>query len=217
MSDPESTDWASISELARRLGIRKSAISKRVTRLEQEGLVHPRPGPLNSKEVNVAEYFRAVEETKDAVREANGRAAAPVHEANRRRRGAEPADLADMAGAPGDPILAREQAKRAAADAELKRMDLEERRARIVSAEQCERFVDTCSANAQTVLWRLPGLVEDIVAIGNKDGIPAARAFVKSHVREAITEIGALMRMVAASRGAPEPGGAPGVEAHAPL
>lgn len=206
----ESTDvGASISELARIRGVRKSAISKRVARLERQGLVHPRRGPLNSKEVNVAEFLLAVEKTTDAIREANGRAAKPSHrvaaDANGERSAASsPVAPVDMGPAPSDPPTpAREQAKRAAADAELKRMDLEERRERIVSADQCERFVDACSANAQTVLWRLPGLVEEIIAIGTKDGVPAAKTFVKSHVRAAIAEVGALVRMVADRGGAP--------------
>jgi DNA-binding IscR family transcriptional regulator len=208
LADESSGDgWLSVSALARLRGVQKSAISKRVARLEKEGLVHPRLGPLNSKEVNVAEFVSAVERTTDAIREANGRAASPVHrmaaDANGRRATANPVSQADIVDTPGDPILAREQAKRAQADAELKRMDLEERRGRIVSADQCKRFVDACSANAQIVLWRLPGLVEEIIAIGTKDGVPAARTFVKSHVRAAINEVGALMRMVAERDGEP--------------
>ena len=201
-------EWLSVSALARLRGVQKSAICKRVNSPRAGGLVHPRPGPLNSKQVNVAEFDRAVERTVDAICEANGRAAAPVHrlaaEANGRGRALNSVAQTDMVDAPGDPILAREQAKRAAADAELKKMDLEERRERIISADQAERFVDACSSNAQTVLWRLPGLVEEIIAIGTKDGVPAARSFVKSHIREAIAEVGALMRVVA-ERGAATP------------
>ncbi len=118
-----------------------------------------------------------------------------------------------MDGETNSPILAREQAKRAQADAEMKRMDLEERRERILCAEQVERFVDTCSARAQTVLWRLPGLVEEITAISAKEGVPAARTFVKGHVRAAIAEVGALMRMVADPRVTIGEGGARPLEA----
>jgi DNA-binding MarR family transcriptional regulator len=174
-SEPQArpSGWASITALAELKGRNKAAISRRVARLEEDGLLRTRRGPKGEKLVNVEAYERLVESHGDAVQEMNGL----------------------RASADGDPILAREQAKRAAADAEMKRMDLEERRGRIISAEQAERFVDACAANAQTVLWRLPGLVEEIIAIGTKDGVPAARTFVKGHVRAAIAEIGALMRM----------------------
>ena len=62
------------------------------------------------------------------------------------------------------------------------------------------------------MLWRLPGLVEEIVAIGAKDGISAARTFVKGHVRDAIAEVGALTRMVADPTVKPGESGAPPVE-----
>jgi DNA-binding MarR family transcriptional regulator len=215
LTDEASEAWLSVSALARLKGVQKSAISNRVKRLEQDGLVHTRHGPLNSKEINLGEFLRAIERTTDAVREANGRAAAPVHRAANggRSSAASPGASADLGDAPSDPILAHVQARRVAAEAELKRMDLEERRGRIVSAEQAEQFVDTCSANAQTVLWRLPGLVEEIIAIGTKDGVPAARAFVKGHVRAAIAEVGALMRMVADPLVKPGEGRPPPVEA----
>lgn len=167
--------WASITALAELKGRNKAAVSRRVARLEEAGLLRARRGPKGEKLVEIAAYDRLVELHGDGVQTMNGM----------------------RASADTDLVLSQEQAKRAAADAEMKRMDLEERRGRIISADHAERFVDTCSANAQTVLWRLPGLVEEIIAIGTKDGVPAARTFVKGHVRKAITEIGALMRMVA--------------------
>jgi hypothetical protein len=176
-SEPQANlpGWASITSLAEIKNRNKAAISRRVARLEGEGLLHTRRGPKGEKLVNIEAYDRLVETHGDAVQAMNGA----------------------RASADTDLVLSHEHAKRAAADAEMKRMDLEERRGRIISADHAERFVDTCSANAQAVLWRLPGLVEEIVAVATKDGIPAARTFVKDHVRAAITEIGALMRVVA--------------------
>jgi DNA-binding MarR family transcriptional regulator len=159
--------WASITALAELKGRNKAAISRSVARLEAAGLLRARRGPKGEKLVNIEVFDRLRESHGDAVQEMNGL----------------------RASADADPILAREQAKRAAADAEMKRMDLEERRGRIISADHAERFVDTCSANAPTVLWRLPGLVDEIVAIATKDGVPAARTFVKGHIRAAITEV----------------------------
>jgi DNA-binding MarR family transcriptional regulator len=182
-SEPQAgpTGWASITALAELKGWNKAAISRRVARFEEAGLLRARRGPKGEKLVNIEAFDRLIESQGDAVQEMNGM----------------------RASADTDPILSREQAKRAAADAEMKRMDLEERRGRIISADHAERFVDTCSANAQTVLWRLPGLVEEIVSIATKDGVPAARAFVKEHIRAAIAEVGAMVRMVADPQGEP--------------
>jgi hypothetical protein len=183
--------WASITAVADLKGRNKAGVSRRVAGFEAAGLLRARRGPKGEKLVNVEAYDRLHMSHGDAVQEMNG----------------------TRASADTDLVLAHEQAKRAAADAEMKRMDLEERRGRIISADRAERFVDTCSAKAQTVLWRLPGLVEDIIAIGTKDGVPAARTFVKGHVREAIAEIGALVRMIADPRHKPGDGDASPVEA----
>ena len=66
-------------------------------------------------------------------------------------------------------------------------MDL---RGKVAGGSADKRFVDACSANAQIVLWRLPGLVEEIIAIGTNDGVPAARTLVKSHVAPRSTRSG---------------------------
>jgi hypothetical protein len=184
-SEPQESQpgWGSITAIAKLKGRDKSAISRRVNRFEKAGLLRTRRGPNGEKLVDIKAFDGLIEAHGDGVQEMNGL----------------------RASADADPILSREQAKRAAADAELKRMDLEERRGRIISADHAERFVDRCSANAQTVLWRLPGLVEEIIAIGTKDGVPAARTFVKGHVRAAIAEVGALMRMVKPGEGGAKP------------
>ena len=120
--DGELLGWVTISELARMRGVDKAAISRRVARFESLGLVHPRAGVGRTKLVNIAEFDRAAGETTDAVREANGRGAARAPDATG-----------------GDPILAREQARRAAVDADLKELDLAERVGELVAVEPYQR------------------------------------------------------------------------------
>jgi predicted transcriptional regulator len=65
--------WMSISDLARAIGRDKGGVSRRVSRLEAQGLLKPRVGKAGQKLVNRAEFDRVAGETVDAVREANGR------------------------------------------------------------------------------------------------------------------------------------------------
>ena len=62
--------WLSITELARRKGVKKATISERVARLVERGLIEIRPGKGKQKLVNVAQYDTAIGETGDAAKEA---------------------------------------------------------------------------------------------------------------------------------------------------
>ena len=93
--------WVTVSDLARMRGVNKSAISKRAARLETLGVLHPKAGRGREKLISVAEFDRAIGDTTDAVREANGRSAI------------------EGAVVPSDPILVREQARNAAIRADL--------------------------------------------------------------------------------------------------
>ena len=73
--DEASGEWLTVSALARARGVDKAAISRRVARLEAAGALTTRAGERGTKLINVAEFNLAVEMTKDAIREANGRAA----------------------------------------------------------------------------------------------------------------------------------------------
>ena len=73
MSAANTPGWATVSELARIRGVDKSAVSRRVARLEEQGLLATRQGAGRAKLVRVEEYDRVVAETGDAVLEANGR------------------------------------------------------------------------------------------------------------------------------------------------
>ena len=65
--------WLTISDLARHRGVKKAAMSKRVTRLAARGVLHPKPGRRGTKLVSLEEFETAIAEHGDAIREANGR------------------------------------------------------------------------------------------------------------------------------------------------
>jgi DNA-binding MarR family transcriptional regulator len=148
----QSLGWVSISELARMRGVDKAAISRRVRRLEDQGLLRTSEGKHGTKLVNIAEFDRAAGETTDAVRELNGNASSQT-------------------GAPADPILSREQARRASYDADLKKLDLEERLGQLVSAERVQRAFSDCAHVVSQAAAQLVGRAEENAAAVAKDGV----------------------------------------------
>jgi DNA-binding MarR family transcriptional regulator len=180
-ADPTDT-WASISELARIRGVQKSAISKRVARLELEGLVHPRPGPLNSKEINVAEFERACDQTTDAVRETNGCMAKQSNAANvnsRRRAAIQVAD-ADMDGTPSDPILAKEQARKTKIQADLAQLQLDELKGLLVRTDDISAGATIHGETLGRVIDHLHGEATALAAAEDSPFAKALRAAMRS-------------------------------------
>src|ERR1700722_10888283 len=83
--DDTSDAWLSVSALARELGRDKAGVSRRVSRMEAQGLLKSRVGESGQKLVNRAEFDRVASETTDAIQSANGRrraAPSPVAEAD---------------------------------------------------------------------------------------------------------------------------------------
>jgi DNA-binding MarR family transcriptional regulator len=156
----------SVTELARQRGVDKAAISRRARRYEEQGLLHPRTGKGGAKMINVAEFDRAAGEATDAVRELNGSqggaAAAPV------------------AAAPGDPSLARQQARRAGYDADLKELELKERLGELVPVNDVEEAIVALSENFVRALDQIPARAEEGLAEASKGGLAGFRAFLRA-------------------------------------
>jgi DNA-binding MarR family transcriptional regulator len=159
--------WLTISDLAREKGVDKSAISRRVSRLEEQGLLTTRTTG-RVKLVNLAEFDRAIANTGNAVQELNA-------------RGATAADEGDGSG---NPILAREQARRAAYDADLKSLDLQERLKNLVKADEMTLAVTEVAMALAQAIDALPGRAEALAAVVGKDGATGLRAALKAVARE---------------------------------
>jgi hypothetical protein len=162
--------WASLSELAKMRGRDKAGVSRRVASFEKQGLLKTQVGKGGRKLVPIAEYDRLTAELTDGVRALNGapEAIAP------------PAAI----GAPGDPVLAREQARRAGYDADLKRLDLQERLGELGRVEEFRLAMRTCAEGVVQILEQLPGRVEEIQAALAKGGLAEGRAAIRLIVRE---------------------------------
>lgn len=160
--------WMSVSELAKAKGVSRQSMHERVARLEQQGSLTLKAGQGRARLVNVAEFDRAAGETFDAVRSLNGTGAAPA------------AGRADGA----DPVLAKEQARRAAYDADLKQLDLEERLGKLVPIAEVQDAMATCAEKMVRIIEQLPGRADDLAGAVGRDGAPGARAALKKLARE---------------------------------
>jgi hypothetical protein len=193
LADESSGDgWLTVSALARMRGVDKAAISRRVARLEAAGELSTRVGLRGTKLINVDEFNRAVERTVDAIREANGRAAivlprAAIREANgRRSAAASQVAEADMGEEPsGDPILAREQARKTMFAADIAELQLDELRGLLVRVSD---IAAGAAMQGETLARRIdqmmPEWAEDLAAIVAKDGTAGLRAALKVKARE---------------------------------
>jgi DNA-binding MarR family transcriptional regulator len=157
----ETAGWATISELARLRGVDKSAVSRRVARLTAQGLLTPRDGKGGTRLVNVAEFDRAAAVATDAVRQLNGRGA---------DKAAPQSDLR------ADPILAREQARRVSYDADLKKLNLEERLGLLLPRDQAISSVVECSRRLRGVIEQMHTRAEEITSAVASGGVAGARA-----------------------------------------
>ena len=169
-SSPEPAGlWMSVSELAKAKGVSRQSMHERVARLEQQGAVTLKAGQGRARLINVAEFDRAAGESFDAVRSLNGTGVATTL-----------ASRVDGA----DPVLAREQARRAAYDADLKQLDLEERLGKLIPVEEVEQAMTTCAETMVRGIEQLPGRADDLAAAVARDGAAGARAALKVIARE---------------------------------
>lgn len=173
--------WIAVSELARQKGVDKAAISRRVTRLEAQGALQTRSGAGGTKLVNIAAYDRAVGQTADAIRTMNGTGSPPPPPPAPAPRSP------DDAGA--DPVLAREQARNASYQAELRRLDLEERTGKLLPVEAVAAASRACAEKIIRAVEQQPSRADEIAAAVGKDGVAGARAIEKARVRELRTLI----------------------------
>lgn len=155
-----------ISDLARREGVSKQAISKRVARFAAENKLTVHDGPRGSRLVSLAEFDRVVGQTADLGRTA---AAATV------RRAAEPS---------ASHAFTSEQARHKAYQADLAQLDLEERLGRLVPTAKLAEAGSRIAEAANRVIDAFAGRADDVAAAVHKDGTPGARAELRTMSRD---------------------------------
>lgn len=167
--------WVTYAELARRRGVSRAAITKRVNRLAAERRIETR-AEGSSRLVELASFDRAVGETGDAVK------AIAAETARVRRGGGRPDDAggAEQGRMPG--TLAAAQTERAQYEARLKALDFAERQ-RLVLPIRGEHGVETAVTAIGIALARdadgLARWADEIATAVSKDGVAGARRVLK--------------------------------------
>ena len=167
--DPPPPGWLGITDLAHELGVDKSAVSRRVARFEDLGLLSTRRAG-KAKLVSVADYHRVTASTVDGMRELNGRGAVAVRP---------PAETA-----PGAPTLVDEQTRRVGFDAELKRLELEQRIGKLVEVDAVRLNLSACAIELGRAIDALPSRADALAAEVAKGGVVGLRAALRAIARE---------------------------------
>lgn len=164
------------------LGLDKAGVSRKIARLEAQGLIETQPrSPGKPVQVNVAAFLAATEQSADAIRTANG----------------VKAKAADTA----DPRLSREQTRRVAIQADLAQIELDRQRGVLVPVEEVREAMARAAGELVRVLEMLPGRATEIAAAIARDGEPAVRAALKDFVRNARERLAAAMTLLAKDSG----------------
>lgn len=192
MSSAEASDnslWISINQLAQRAGISTPVMSRRIKHLEEQGLIETRPGRQGAKLVNIAAYDRIRGKTIDGVRAVNARAS----------RGADVAfgAVGGLSPDPEEKVLSREQARRVSYQAELARLDLEERLGKVVPIDGVRDAIAKCAEKIVSAFESVPGKADELAAAVGKDGIQGARIFLKTYKGELRRAVAAALRSLA--------------------
>lgn len=185
--------WLSVSDLAQAKGISKQAVAKRVSKFEALGEQITRPGDRGTKLVNLAAYDRLVGDTGDIFR---AQTPAPKTAA------AMAADDADAD--PARSSLATEQARRVSYQAELARLDLEERLGKLVPVSDVVDAMTKVGRAIVRAVDLLPSHADELAASVAKDGSTGARRVLKGMARELRTTLEREMRLF--EKGAPRDG-----------
>lgn len=159
--------WLPVSELARRKGISKQAISKRVARFQDQGLLSTKTGERGAVLVNLIDFDRVAGETTDFAREQGG-------------RWPDPAMTAPDSSAVS---YTKSQAEEKRYKAEMARLDLEERLRKVLPVAEVEAAMVRAAEIIVRIIDRLPTRTDD----------PATRTILRKFANELRVEIAASM------------------------
>ncbi|WP_316224664.1 MULTISPECIES: helix-turn-helix domain-containing protein [unclassified Bradyrhizobium] len=192
--DLEAGLWLTISDIARRKGKSKQAISKRVKALIEAKLLQTKPGEKNTTLVNLAQFDRAVGQTGDTAKEqaAATRATAKVDAPQDSSEGGEGPDYREH------------QAREKQYAADLKFLELQERLGNLVPVSDLADQANKCAEILVQVFDRLPTYAEAMAASVGKDGAAGARAYFKEMTRELRTAAADAFRDLIGTTEAPE-------------
>lgn len=176
--------WVSQSVLARIKGVSKQAINKRVRRFVDEGLIE-----LDARgRLRLSDWERVAEEVTDP-----GRLIAQAMDAAR-----DVEAPAGRAAGKADGSYAREKAKGAQLDNELKQIALERERGRLLPLEDVTEAMARCAEVMVREIDQLPARADDLATAVSRGGVDGVRQALKSVAREMRDQLARHMRLLEA-------------------
>jgi DNA-binding MarR family transcriptional regulator len=158
--------WVTCADLARRRGVSRAAITKRVNKLVADGLIAVREDGA-SRLVDVVSFDRAIGETGDAIKE----------QAAATRKAA----AGGAAGKPGA-AMRDAQTERAQYEARMKALDLAERERQVLPIKG-PHGIEAAAIRIATVLARdLDGMAaraDEVATAVSREGVAGARRVLK--------------------------------------
>lgn len=176
--------WLTITALAKREGIGKSAASEKVIALESDSLIKTKRGRGRQKLVNLAQYLMAIGKTGNAAQEL----------AAETRAGA---DADDLPAAADQPTYRAAQTRKLQFEADLAELTLRQKLGELVPVADVEDAAAKVAEVIVRAIDRLATHAEAIAAAVGKDGVPGARAKLKEIAREIRTAAADAMTALA--------------------
>lgn len=171
--------WVTVGQLAEMKGISHPAVSKRLRRYQEQGLLTARRDGTRTL-VNLAEWDTVTAENTDPAKIAGLETSRRL--AGQEAQAARPA--VPFGGADGDPVYAREQARKAQYDADLKKIELDRQLGRLVEVHAVEAAIVASAEVLVNAVDQLPSAADDLAAALAKGGVPALRDALRAKARE---------------------------------
>lgn len=172
--------WVSQSVLARIKGVSKQAINKRVRRFVDDGLIE-----LDARgRLRLEDWERVAEDVTDPSR-LIARATTAA------------ADEEVPAAAKADGSYAREKAKGAQLDNELKQIALDKERGSLLALDEVTEAMARCAEVMVREIDQLPGRADDLATALSRGGVDGVRQALKSVARDMRDQLARNMRLLA--------------------
>jgi hypothetical protein len=180
--------WLSVSDVARRRGVDKAAVSRRVARLVRDGKLSTRPGRRGVKLINLAAYDLATGESTDIEK---------VIGAETKKILAGEVD--PFAGAPTAADAARlraAKADQAVYDSELAKLKLAAERRLVLPIRDVELAMARTAELIVSAIERIPTHASDVTAACSREGELGVRKLLKDIAYQLRDTVAREMRLL---------------------
>lgn len=173
----------SVTELAGLKKVSKQAISRRLGRLENEGLIKTGRRGVE-KVVSLAAWDMATGEATDPSKLQGAATRAAIAGVAPSLDDAVAANIGGPGKAEADPTYTKELTRKAGYDADLKEMQLRQQRGELVEIADVRIAMERCAEAINREIDQLPAFADDLAAAVASGGVPALRELLKVKARD---------------------------------